>query len=64
MMALLHDWEHMAGAFNLGNNEDNCFVVPASFVVTADHNPRRDEEDLWVRGFVGQGRRWSAITLY
>jgi hypothetical protein len=35
--------EHEADAFNLGNDEDNWFVVPTSFMVTADHDPGRDD---------------------
>jgi hypothetical protein len=42
-MAPLLNWEHGANAFDRGNNEDDCFVAPASFVVTADHNPGRDD---------------------
>jgi hypothetical protein len=35
--------EHEANAFDLGNNEVDWFVVPASFMVMADHNPGRDD---------------------
>ncbi len=35
--------EHEADAFDLGDDEDDWFVVPASFVVTADHDPGRDD---------------------
>ncbi len=41
--APLQDREHRADAFDPGNNEDNYFVAPASFMVTADHNPRRGD---------------------
>jgi hypothetical protein len=41
--------EHRANAFDPDDDEDDCFVVPASFVVTADHNPGRDD-----RGPLGQ----------
>jgi hypothetical protein len=41
--APLQNWEHRADAFNPGNNKDDCAVAPASFVVTADHNPGRDD---------------------
>jgi hypothetical protein len=41
--APLQNWEHGADAFDPGNNEDDCFVEPASFVVTADHDPGRDD---------------------
>jgi hypothetical protein len=35
--------EHKADAFDLGNNKDDWFGLPTSFVVTADHNPGRDD---------------------
>ncbi len=38
----LQNQEHGADAFNPGDDEDDCFVEPASFVVTADHDPGRD----------------------
>ncbi len=40
--APFQDQEHGANAFNPGNDEDDCFVVPTSFMVTADHDPGRD----------------------
>ncbi len=46
--APLQNREHGADSFDPGNDEDNCFVKPASFVLTADHNPRRDD-----RGHLG-----------
>jgi hypothetical protein len=42
-MTPLLNREHGTNAFNPGDHEDNCFVVPTSFVVTADHNPGRDD---------------------
>jgi hypothetical protein len=33
--------EHEADAFDLGDKEDNWFVMPTSFMVTADHDPGR-----------------------
>jgi hypothetical protein len=39
----LQNWEHGANSFDSGDDEDNCFVKPASFVVMADHNPGRDD---------------------
>jgi hypothetical protein len=60
-MTLLQNREHGADAFDPGDNEDGCFFAPASFVVTAILEGMT--EDLWVRGFVGRGRGWSAITL-
>jgi hypothetical protein len=41
--ALLHNMEHGANSFNLGNNKDDWFAAPSFIVVTADHSPRRDE---------------------
>ncbi len=43
MTTLLQNQEHGADAFNPGDDEDNCFVAPTSFMVTADHDPRRDD---------------------
>ncbi len=60
--APLQNWEHGADSFDPGDDKDDCFVEPASFVVTADHDPGRDDGDLWVGGVVGWGGRWSAIT--
>jgi hypothetical protein len=42
-VAPLQNWEHGANALDPGNDEDDCFVEPASFVVTTDHNPERDD---------------------
>jgi hypothetical protein len=41
-VAPLKNWEHGADASNLGDAKDNCSVPPASFQVTADHDPVRD----------------------
>ncbi len=42
-MAPLLSQEHWANAFDPGDDKDDCFVAPAFFVVTADHDPRRDD---------------------
>jgi hypothetical protein len=52
--APLQNREHMADSFNPGDDEDGCFVKPASFVVTADHDPGRDDG-----GPLGQRFCWS-----
>jgi hypothetical protein len=41
--APLQNREHGADAFVPGDNKDNCFVVPDSFMVTADHDPGKDD---------------------
>ncbi len=41
--APLQNREHGADSFNSGDDKDDCFVEPASFVVTADHDPGRDD---------------------
>jgi hypothetical protein len=41
--APLQNREHGANSFDPGDDEDDCFVEPASFVVTADHDPGRDD---------------------
>ena len=56
--APLQNWEHGVNAFNPGNNEDNCFVEPASFVVTADHDPGRDDG-----GPLGRRFCWSGLEV-
>ena len=43
MMPPLQNQEHWADAFDLGDDEDVCFVVPAPSMVTADHCPGRDD---------------------
>jgi hypothetical protein len=57
-MTLLQNWEHGADAFNPGNGKDDCFVAPASFVVTADHDPRRDDG-----GPLGWRFYWSGLEV-
>jgi hypothetical protein len=39
----LQNREHRTDAFDLGNDKDDCFIEPASFVVMADHDPGRDD---------------------
>ncbi len=41
--APLQNREHGADSFNPDNNENDCFVKPASFMVMADHYPGRDD---------------------
>jgi hypothetical protein len=41
--APLQNREHGADSFDPGDDEDDCFVEPASFVVTADHDLGRDD---------------------
>ncbi len=41
--APLQNREHGADAFDPGDNKDDCFVEPTCFVVTADHDPGRDD---------------------
>ena len=53
-VAPLQNQEHGADAFDPGNNEDDYFVKPASFVVTADQDPRREDG-----GPLGQRFCWS-----
>jgi hypothetical protein len=52
--APLQNQEHGADSFDPGNDEDDCCVKPASFMVTADHDPRRDD-----RGPMGWRFCWS-----
>jgi hypothetical protein len=40
--APLQNWEHGAGAFNLGNDAVVCVVGPSSVVVVAGHDCGRD----------------------
>ena len=53
--APLQNREHGADAFDPGDNEDDCFVKPASFVVTADHDPGRDDGGPLGRRFCRSG---------
>jgi hypothetical protein len=55
----LQNLEHEADAFDLGNDEDDWFVEPASFVVTADHDPGRDDGGLLGRRFCWSG--WEVV---
>jgi hypothetical protein len=57
--APLQNREHGANSFNPGNDKDNCFVKPASFVVTADHNPGRDDGGPLGWRFCRSG--WEAV---
>ncbi len=50
--------EHEANAFDLGNNEDDSYDVPASFMVTADHDPGRDDG-----GPLGWRSCWSGLVV-
>ncbi len=52
--APLQNREHGGNAFIPGDDKDNCFIKPASFMVTADHDPRRDDG-----GPLGQRFCWS-----
>ncbi len=57
--APLQNREHGADAFNPGNDEDDCIVEPASFVVTADHDPGRDDGGPLGRRFCWSG--WEVV---
>ncbi len=57
--APLQNREHRADAFDPGNDEDDCFVEPTSFVVTADHDPGRDDGGLLGRRFCRSG--WEVV---
>ncbi len=57
--APLQNWEHWADAFDPGNNKDNCFIESASFVVTADHNPGRDDGGPLGQRFCRSG--WEVV---
>ncbi len=50
--------EHEANAFNLGDDEDDLYDVPASFVVTADHDSGRDDGGPSGRRFC-----WSGLVV-
>jgi hypothetical protein len=54
-MTLLQNREHGADAFNPGNDEDDCFIVPNSFVATADQDPGRDDGGPLGRRFCQSG---------
>ncbi len=57
--APLQNWEHGADSFDPGDDEDDCFVEPASFVVTADHDPGRDDGGPLGRRFFWAG--WEVV---
>jgi hypothetical protein len=57
--APLQNREHRADAFDPGDDEVDCFVEPASFVVTADHNPGRDDRGPLGRRFYRLG--WEVV---
>ena len=56
---MLQNQEHGADAFDLGNDEDDWFIEPASFVVMADHNPGRDDGGPLGRRFFRSG--WEVV---
>ncbi len=55
----LQNLEHKADAFDLGDNKDDWFVKPVSFVVAADHDPRRDDGRPLGRRFCWTG--WEVV---
>jgi hypothetical protein len=57
-MPPLQNREHGANAFDSGEDEDDCFDAPTSFVVTADHNPGRDDG-----GSLGWRFCWSGLEV-
>jgi hypothetical protein len=57
-MPSLLNWEHRADAFNPGDDVDDCFVAPASFMVMADHDPGRDDG-----GPLGWRFCWSGLEV-
>ncbi len=57
--APLQNREHGANSFDPGDDKDDCFVEPASFVVTADHDPGRDDRGPLGRRFCGSG--WEVV---
>ncbi len=56
----LQNREHEADSFDPGDNEDDCFVEPASFVVTADHDPGKDDGGPLGRRFCRSG--WEVVS--
>jgi hypothetical protein len=60
--APLQNREHGVNSFDPGDKEEDCFVKPTSFVVTADHNPGRDDGGPLGQRFVGRGGKWLAIA--
>jgi hypothetical protein len=57
--APLQNQEHGANSFDPGDDEDNCFFEPASFVVTADHDPGRDDGGPLGRRYCWSG--WEVV---
>ncbi len=57
--APLQNREHGVNAFDPGNDKDDCFVEPASFVVTADHDPGRDDGGPLSQRFCWSG--WEVV---
>ncbi len=57
--APLQNREHGADASDPGNDEDDCFVELASFVVTADHDPGKDDGRPLGRRFCWSG--WEVV---
>jgi hypothetical protein len=53
--APLQNREQGTDSFDPGDDEDDCFVEPASFVVTADHDPGRDDGGPLGRRFFWSG---------
>jgi hypothetical protein len=58
-VAPLQNQEHGANSFDPGNNEDDCFVEPTSFVVMADHDPGKDDGGPLGRRFCRSG--WEVV---
>jgi hypothetical protein len=56
--APLQNREHGADAFDPGDDKVDCFIAPASFVVTADHDPGRDDG-----GPLGRRFCWSGLEV-
>ncbi len=55
----LQNREHGADSFDPGDDEDKYFVKPTSFVVTADHDPGRDDGGPLGRRFCRSG--WEVV---
>ncbi len=55
--APLQNWEHGADAFDPGDDEEDCAVAPASFMVTADHNSGKDDGGPLGRRFCRSGSK-------
>jgi hypothetical protein len=57
--ASLQNQEHGADSFDPGDDEDDCFIKPTSFVVMADHEPRKDDGGPLGRRFCRSG--WEVV---